>query len=650
MAQVTVNVVGNGVSGSSSQPTESYGAPRSGGGGLPDNARMVEDVRREMQARGVIMVPGSNNAQQIINQYGQNIKSQSDAEIKTRYDNIRETNKNAYEKQYDAVDAKLDKEREERLKHLGSQADDPFYAGIVDNEIGTKRDREYSKIRKGLQADEESINKEEAAEKDKVNKELTESIKALTAYFKDEEHKKSSGSDGYVSQLRAQQRELIQKREGAGTEEEAKEYNKQLIVINERLRKVTSTNQDEKGGRSTSDTILNTSRGVEQFFSSAQNGNLGGMLMGGGSTAVALSGATGAAAAKAMGVIAIADGVVRMFQNALGGEDAFGSISAMIGGSRSKSNLLQVAGGNIAGYGKISDLGLNQSEFAQEVGNRMRQRGLADGMYPEAYRQIGLESYWGLQKGTLGGAGKYDIYGTNSTNAVNDLLTALKSLGVKGVSGDDFSRAQEKLDFQQSLMGSYLSRADKPDYGVANSTVLGMNAVTGITHDSRDQSDYATFSNAIQQPKNDAMKALIYSVVSDILPETAGRADLMERAIHDPKNEGKIMQSVMQRLNSQFGGTNTQMGYFVAKSLFPNIADDRLDQYTNQLSSGKAGELLRNGSVPSAGDGAVQKNVNDAKTSYMNNELSDSLTGIGNNITTLLSRILNAVSDGVVDK
>jgi hypothetical protein len=75
----------------------------------------------------------------------------------------------------------------------------------------------------------------------------------------------------------------------------------------------------------------------------------------------------------------------------------------------------------------------------------------------------------------------------------------------------------------------------------------------------------------------------------------AGRMDLIDRAIRNPENEGKIMQAMIQKISEMYGGINTQMGYFAFKNLFPDISPDRLDQYVEQFSNpySEAGGSLR---------------------------------------------------------
>jgi hypothetical protein len=181
---------------------------------------------------------------------------------------------------------------------------------------------------------------------------------------------------------------------------------------------------------------------------------------------------------------------------------------------------------------------------------------------------------------------QYDRYGITVTTALERMVAILSSIEESGVEATDFTRVQEKYDIQQQIMASFMTRQDKPDYDVANAILAAMSSVQGVTQDARIGSDYQAFQNAIQNPMNERMQALIYGTVADLFPDTAGRADLIDRAIRNPENEAKILEAVMNRLTEQFGGTDTQMGYFVFKNLFPNIAPDRLDEYIDHFNNG----------------------------------------------------------------
>lgn len=584
MGNITVEVIGNSAGGGGGGSQQQQ--PASGGVYSPDQSRMIEDVRREMQSRGVVMVPGSQTVQQLINQYGQNVQQQQDKEISARYNERRNAVHDVYSKKHDEVDDLIEEERKSRFGNLSkASANDPLWISRINEDAKKRSGLLHDAVDKEYFSDLQQIDEEEKAEREEANKELTNAIKELTEHFKREAKTGDSGS--YVNRLREQQRELIYSRDNAATEEEAMGYNKQLVEINEKLRRVMSNGVPQQDTRGAGDVILNASRGIEQTLMSVRSGDLGGMIMGTGTTALGLSGLSGGALMKAMGWLGLAVGGVKMLTGTAESYNAFGTLSAMSDVSQSVMNA--TSSGFDVGGRDIFDYGLSKQDFAKEVEQRLRQRGghsdltNGDTMFQEVLRQLSVERSWGLNAGAVGSAGRFDVYGTNASTAINELMNQLVTFGNVGMRQGDFARAQEKLDFQQALMNSYLGRTDKPSYDVANRAVLAMNAVTGITHDMRDQSDYAVFQNAIQNPQNDAVRAMIYGTIGDLMPETGGRIDLIQRALKDPQNEGKIMQAVIQRLTQQFGGTDTQMGYMVMHQLFPNIADTRLDEYIQQF-------------------------------------------------------------------
>jgi hypothetical protein len=171
-------------------------------------------------------------------------------------------------------------------------------------------------------------------------------------------------------------------------------------------------------------------------------------------------------------------------------------------------------------------------------------------------------------------------------------------------------------------MNSYLRRADKPNYDVANANLAAFSAVRGITQDSRLGEDYAIMQNAIQNPMNDKMRAMIFNTVQNIpgLEYTRGRPDLIERAIIDPANEGKIMQAVIQNIKQMYGGTDTMMGFYAFKSIFPNISPDRLDAYVEALSNGESlpSQILKTGSSGFVSPGGLtEQNLRDLQDFYV---------------------------------
>lgn len=600
MGNVTVEVIGNSSGGSAPpQPQPSIGSSSSM---IPDNSRMIEDIRREMRSRGVLMVPGTNNISQLINQYGQNLRSDVNDRITDQFDSRRQDIQNKYRAKYQEIEDNLEKQKQQRLAGSGTP-NDPFLIAAIDQQQEGIRNQLFKKYGQMQDQEEAALDQEEANARKTADEELTKAIKELTDYFKREE-KSGVDENSYIGRLRAQQRELIQQRESARTEDEAAGYSRQLAEVNEKLRRVLSGESGENGGgRRVQDPVMQTTRGIQQLLGGLQGGDIGSVIMGAGSAGVALSGAGMATAMKALGWIGLAAGAAKGLSDtakdyeSMSGLAALRSPSLGYGGSESMHYLnANLANMRYQGL-SFTDYGMDRSEFASEAARRAKQRGIGDNFFEETMKQIGLERNLALDSGALGAAGQYDRYGISSTDAISRLVTMLNGIKGSGVDYTDFTRVQEKFDIQQQIMSGYMSRSDKPNYDVANQSVAALSAVKGITQDSRLGSDYAQFQNAIQNPANDRMRALIYGAVADIMPETAGRMDLIDRAIRNPENEGKIMQAVIQRVTAQFGGTDTQMGYFVLKNLFPNIAPDRLDSYIKDLSdpNSQAGRILARG-------------------------------------------------------
>ena len=582
------------------------------------------------------MIPGTNNMSQLINQYGQNLRSNVNDRITDQFDSRRQDIRNKYGAKYQEIEDNLERQKQQRLASSGTP-NNPFLIAAIDQQQEGIRNQLFKKYGQMQDQEEAALDQEEAEARKTADEELTKAIKELTDYFKREE-KSGVDENSYIGKLRAQQRELIQQRDFARTEDEAVGYSRQLAEVNEKLRRVLSGESGEIGVRRRfQDPVIQTTRGIQQFLGGLQSGDIGSVIMGAGSAGVALSGAGMATAMKALGWIGLAAGAAK------GLSDTAKDYESMSGLAALRSPSLGYSGGESVHYlnANIADMryqglsftdyGMNRSEFASEAARRVKQRGIGDNFFEEIMKQIGLERNLALDSGALGAAGQYDRYGISSTNAIARLVTMLNGIKGSGVDYTDFTRVQEKFNIQQQIMGGYMSRSDKPDYNVANQSVAALSAVKGITQDSRLGSDYAQFQNAIQNPANDRMRALIYGAVADIMPETAGRMDLIDRAIRNPENEGKIMQAVIQRVTAQFGGTDTQMGYFVLKNLFPNIAPDRLDSYIKDLSdpNSPAGRILTKGM------GVDFKTVGDKNADTFAKQSGEFVTGY----TTLLKDI-----------
>lgn len=589
MANITIDVVGN-----------TGGASQSGNGGsslgmnASDNQRIVEDLRREMRQRGVIFVPGTNNVNQITSQYTQQLQQSGEAQIHSKYEEQRAEVRRRYAEQ----EKEINRKREQYNPDI-----------IEDSYKLNALDRESDKLLKQRKAEIADINTQEQEEKEQYNKDVIARMQEVIELLKQESSTNPDNPNSYLGSLRKEQRELIAQREAATTREEAVDITRRLNNVNERLREAT-TGGDAMNRRFFRDPTLQTSQGLQDLFQNIGGGNIGGTINALGTIGVGLSGASMGTALKALGWIGLIAGVAQGAWNIGSGTGERLEGAADIAAWRATSNgrsgraasedVMGMLGGSILINGtSYTDLGYDREMFQREAARRIRQRGISEHWYREVMEQLALERTFGLESGSLGAAGRYDRYGINATEGISSMMSMLMALPTSGVSRTDFTRVQEKFDIQQQIMQSYLSRTDRPDYNVANANLAAFSAVRGITQDSRLGSDYAVFQNAIQNPMNDRMRALIYNTVENIpgLEYTRGRPDLIARAIMDPANEGKIIQQVVQTIKQIYGGTDTMMGFYAFRSVFPNISPDRLDAYISAIANGDSdtAQLLKKG-------------------------------------------------------
>lgn len=634
MANVTVEVVGNaqGSGGAAGGTAAPRGGTMGGGGYIPDNDRMVADIRREMQQRGVMVVPGSNSFQQLVSAYRQSLSASANQQIDVKYDEQRR---------------QLDERFAARYDEVSSKYDDPLRRQIEQGKIGKEYRRET-----------ESLANREEAERSKTEEDLTKAMQELVEHFKREE--KSGGeenADSYLGRLRAQQKALIMERDAAQTEGGAIDASQRLAVVNEQIRRAmgggTAAGQSENPFDRIS--ILQGTQGLQNIFGALQSGDIGSAIMG---TSMAITGFSGMGLKAAMKTNAIAMIIATAARALVGSRENYermALLAPLVGPQEG------VYGGDASLYvntllenqNPYSAFGIKRDEFATMASQRIRQRGTTDNWLQEVRSQIGMERALGLGEGSLGQAGGFDRYGVSVTSALTDLVGRLSSLTNRGyntgVSWQNLTLVNEKLDIQQELMRSYMSRADRPDYNVANTMLTAFSSVQGIAQDSRLGGDIAQFQSAIQNPMNDRMRTLIYSTIEDIMPETAGRLDLMDRALRDPKNEGRIMQAVIQRITQMYGGTDTQMGYFAMKQIFPGISPDRLDAYMKAFTEeGVPKNLLSGKQKLETGQASIETNIQllTKQAENMTTAWTEMTNVIGDKINAFLERLTGMIGNG----
>ena len=647
--------------------SSSGGASGRGSAFLPADERMIADIRREMQSRGVLLVPGSQGLQQIIGQYRQQLSNEASAQVEERFQPRRE----AFAQKRREELARIDRQLEDFYRP-GLESSNPEERRAAEKLLDKDRVLAEKELETRLRKESDSIDAEEAAAKSQAETELTDAIKRLTDALEREAKSAPEAPDSYINRLRTQQKALIKERDEAGDESGAIAASKRLAEVNEKLRRAMTgedTTQNRGGGGW--GVALSGMRGFEQFGSAAASGNLGGMISGIGGAGVGIASAVGGlslgAAATAMGVVGLLAAIGAGIQSSGARYDELSGLAAFRGtipgvtnlrnGAKTVGSIIRTSTLGGRGVYNYADLGMSEVDFANEADRRIRARGMSDDWFNETYRQIGLERNYALREGSLMSAGAYDRYGIAGTEAVVRLVDMLSRIQGSGVSQGDFTRVQEKLDIQQQIMGSFMSRADRPNYDVANRAVAAMSAVRGITQDSRVGSDYAVMQNALQNPMNDRMKALIYGTVEDILPGTRGRMDLIDQALRDPNQEGKILQAVIQRVNTMYGGVDSQMGYFAFRNIFSGIAPDRLRNYIQDFSNpnSEASKILlsamRGESTAANTDVLGRKKVDEAAAqgTQLTSGITSTLKDIAGDVHGIWDRIVNTNNGQGVD-
>lgn len=658
MADVTVNIKGN-----ASQLKEELNSVAKNAGDstqtqqsqqnvdsrmIPKSESMIEEIKSRMEEHGVVLAKNSiDSINNIISEYESEIKEAIKNRITGEFDERRK-------KGSELIEEKAEEARKHYLEQVKTKYGEEEYNKFIADE------NKYSGLRlinsSSLYSILESISRkfdhlvefddEENSEINKKNEELKNAIDELKKFFEDEAEETESEKISYVGGLRAKQKELIQIRDSAETQEDAMAASKDLAKVNEELRNVLNGGAPKQDGDVEKKTaiglgILHGGLGAINMVDSLQNGNFSGALMGGAMMTknpyIIASGAIIGTFQK------FADSVSQLYEtltplasfrstaDGYRGGDASEYLNAILPTSKYK---------NLVDY---NDFGMDTDEFSSEAVRRIKARGMTDDWFNQTIGQIALERNLAMDSGSLQRGSQYDRYGINVTDAISRMVTFLLGIQGSGVSLNDFTRVQEKYDIQQQLMASYMSRTDRPNYDVANSTLAAFSAVKGITQDSRIGSDIASFQNMIQNPMNDRMRALIYGSVADLFPETGGRMDLIDREIRNPENEGKIMQAVIERITKQFGGTDTQMGYFAFKSLLPGIAPDRLDEYISQFSKGDdtlAGSLLSE-VYGRSGESYAKSDTNKDFWIQQASEFTTTWTKGKNEVITVLKSILS---------
>jgi len=634
MADVVVNIRGdasqlkdelNNISNSSDINMGGRGSDNSRPEPLPPDNRLLEELKDEIKNQR-----GTGNVKEAAESVKQSELSRISEEIAEKLNYRLENMQKRMQADYDKIDKDVDQQKAEKIESMGGAYDDPIHKQTIDNYFEKLKDDQYHKVGKQYDEEESKIKEQTESERSEAEKELILAMKDLSENFK-----KHGNEESYINQLRQKRKEALYDRDDAMDEEGATDAQKRVTEIEDQLKRVMGGGKKDEEGAGDRTDVMTGGMGMMGFMNSMSRGDIGGMAVGG---ATAISGFAGLGKAAAMRLNAYAlaaagltsllksggsemEGLGGLARLGVNGAHGAGSVDAL-----ENSITKQNYGGK-----SYEDYAMNTSEFADVAAKRSKTRGSTKEWYSGTMESIGLESSLGLDKGSLTGASKYDRYGENVTDAIAKLVTTLNRIQGSGVEKGDFTRVQEKFDIQQQIMGGYMNRTDKPNFDIANKTVSAFSSTPGITQDARMGGDIQQFQNMLQNPMNDRMKALIYSEVAKAYPETAGRTDLMDRALKDPDKEGKLIAAVVARVEKQYGGTDTRKGYFAYKHLLEGMAPDHMDKYVKAINHGETGRMLK--------EGVKDKKTTDVEASknveLWTKEAADYLSKINKNMEAL---------------
>jgi hypothetical protein len=613
---------------------------------LPSNERMIEDIRREMRQRGVMLVPGSQSMHKIIDEYTQSQRKSANQSINDKYDALSSELKNS-EKEA------LEQRKKQRLanayiNYRRTAADTPdldanfefsqFYAQAVQ-----RNKEDEARVERGGGKNDDLLRKAEE-ERLAVDKELAERMRQLTAYF--EREAESGAPRSYLGQLKEERKQLILERDSATTEEEAIAAQAKINDVNSKISRVMSGKKKDDFDEMR--TYMMT-QNISGAFSSLQQGDLVGGVGNFANAAVLASGMGKVAARRALGWIGLAMGVSKGILDSVREGDDVSELWAILGGVGGDYSKFQVDEKAIEPFVGLSytDLGMELKDFSQAAINYSVAGGVRSGNWKnQTLALLATERDIGLQRGELAALTKYSRGAVGKSDFFQPAYAMGRLTGsFEGFTTKDKSNAKTVLNAYESILQSYSGRSNSLANMVPAANLLGTLAAnyngdenwSSNLFDERTISDIQTIQNMIQNPANDRMQALIYGEVGKIL----GTNDLskIDRYIINPENELEIMQKVVKKITDLYGGTDTEMGYFAFKQLLPGMAPDRRDEYLRILTGESKFDYNRNGNWGNVGDEWMKWRVGNADL-YVNQ-----VTQVGNEISDWLSRIWRKLED-----
>lgn len=489
--------------GGSTQPTptsstNTSGTPAGGTPAMPTYDRMAQDIRREILSRGVALVPGSSNFNQLMSAIQGQQRQQAYNKIDEKFANDVTDTQRYYQLQQEQQLKSLE---EERKKELASHP----LQGAQDN-INRRYDARAKDIMDNITISQaqafDKLQKDSDAEKAQVDKDLSKIAAELV-----QELKKQGGNGGsYLGILRGKYAEAQRRRDNAETEEEVQDASREMADIQKRMARATTVRnplQKFQSGWGTFTTLAGAGMQAYNTYlqnegreigvvNQAANGDAFGAMQSnlermranysgyGGAIGMGVGGLVGGigAALGSFGVGTAAGAGIgagigggagtwignTAFNLIYGDEVNQAKLGSMWADQEKRLNaynqlaLVTRGNGNVAdartslfnqfnandteGYswGGLTphDLGYTNSDFSIQAAQRAQSRGYyrggANGAVLSALEEDTLEKAYNMNQGSLSQLGSYDRY-RRGNNATQDVANLVASLDKRGVWG-----------------------------------------------------------------------------------------------------------------------------------------------------------------------------------------------------------------------
>lgn len=675
--QNTLNNVGQGGGGSvqqpplpprpgSAPPLSSGGGstpftPPSGNGGsavMPTYDRMAQDIRREILSRGVLMVPGSSNWNQMMNTISTTQKNNANKALDIKYDE----KFNALDQQRKAERQSITDDIEQKRRNALANTTDPLRIAEINRNFDKELSKRLLKIDSKFAPEFAKLEGEANTERVKVEQDLTRIIQELT------EELKRGNPDSYLNKLKHERQVAAWKRDNADTEDEVQKASKEIADIDKRIAKAMGRNGNilqrfgagwgsavgvaKIGTDAWNAYLTNTGMQISEV-SSAANGNafaameqdynrrkmiasawgsgIGGVMLGtiggllGAFTSAGFGTGAGIAGGAALGTGAGAYLGSSIFSMMHGKEEnqiklgslwsdqekriqEYNQLAMMVrsgqGIGDTRERLMKgLRAYTTAGELNLYDLGYTSFQASKMFSQRLGQRGFMkseDDAYYNALNAEALERVYNMSNGSLGQLSAYDRYGNNANQDIANLVASLSRMGTIGMSGGQTLRANEFMSYQTQLMEMQKGWMN-PNADFAQRQLLAAQNIFGNNLDSRAISEIGQMNNAITNPQDGYAKVMTYDVIQQLFPETRGNLLAIKQKMFSNSAEDrmKIQRAMFDKISDVYGGIDTTSGY-LAFSQYTGIQDpDRLRGWVRQMREG----------LPDVAKGSIQSDT-----------------------------------------